>query len=339
VRAVLYQQPGRFEIVDLPTPVPGQGEVRVAMVATGICGTDVHINDGNFFAVFPLTPGHEPYGVVDALGDDVSGLVVGQRVAVNGNSGCGACAFCRRGRPLLCRQFSALGVTGPGGFAEFMLAPAAQCFAVDGLADDAAVLVEPTACAVHGVEVLAPEPGSDALVLGSGPTGLILAQLLAHAGAARVTVAAPSAFKLEVAHGLGVDETVLFDRGDASGSVHRLRELAPEGFDVVVDATGAAQVNEETLALARDGGTILWYGVVPPDERVAVSPYEVYRRELTIKGSFAQINSFPRSIAMLRGDRVRTDGIITHRFALDTFGGALEAVRGDRSCLKAIVEL
>ncbi len=276
---------------------------------------------------------------MDALGEGVKELSVGERVAVNGNWGCGACLFCRRGRPLLCRNFTALGVTGAGGFAEFMVAPIGQCFSVDGLSDDAAVLVEPTACAAHGIEVLAPDAGVDAVVLGAGPTGLILAQLLAHAGAARVVVAAPTAFKLEVARGLGVDETVQTDRRDAAASARRLRELAPGGFDVVVDATGAAQVSEQTLALARDGGTILWYGVVRPDDRIAVSPYEVYRRELTIKGSFAQVSSFPRSISMLRGGRVRTDGIITHRFDLGRFGDALEAVRSDASCLKAIVEL
>jgi D-arabinitol dehydrogenase (NADP+) len=237
------------------------------------------------------------------------------------------------------RNLSALGVTGPGGFAEYMLAPASQVFPVDDLEPDVAVMVEPTACAVHGVETLDPAPGCDALVVGAGPTGLMLAQLLAHSGAARVTVAAPTEFKLELARAFGADETVVVDRADSAGAAAKLRELAPDGFDVVVDATGAASVSEQAIRLARDGGTILFYGVVPPEERVAVSPYEIYRRELTIKGSFAQVDCFPRSIAMLRSGRVRTEGVITHRHPLDAFGDVIETVRAEPRCLKAVLEI
>jgi D-arabinitol dehydrogenase (NADP+) len=339
MKAVVYDAPGRFSVTSVPTPEPGPGEVRVQMAATGICGTDLHIHDGNFFAAFPLTPGHEPFGIVDAVGDGVEGVRVGGRVAVNGNSGCGRCEFCTRGRPLLCRDLRALGVTGPGGFAEFMLAPAGQCFPIDDLEDDAAVMVEPTACAVHGLETLELAPGSDALLFGAGPTGLMLAQLLAANGAARVTVAAPTEFKLELARDLGADEAVRIPRDDQDEAERRLRYVAPDGFDVVVDATGAAAVSQLAVSLAKDGGTVLWYGVTRPDDRVSLSPYDVYRRELTIKGSFAQVSSFPQAIAALRSGRVRTDGVITHRFPLDRFGDALEAVRSDESCLKAAVQL
>jgi D-arabinitol dehydrogenase (NADP+) len=336
MRAVVFDRPRSFGVRDVATPEPGRGEVRVAMAIAGVCGTDVHIHDGTFFASFPLTPGHEPAGIVAEVGEGVESVRVGQRVAVNGNSGCGACWFCVRGRPLLCRNLNALGVTGPGGFAEYMLAPAAQVFPVDDLEPDVAVMVEPTACSVHGIETLDPSPGCDALVLGAGPTGLMLAQLLAHSGAARVTVAAPTEFKLDLARSFGVDETVQVDRDDPAA---KLRDLAPDGFDVVVDATGSSRVSEEAIALVRDGGTVLFYGVVRPDDRIAVSPYDIYRRELTIKGSFAQVDCFPRSIAMLRSGRVRTDGVITHRYPLDAFGDVIETVRTDPRCLKAVVEI
>jgi D-arabinitol dehydrogenase (NADP+) len=308
------------------------------MLATGVCGTDVHIHDGDFFAAFPLIPGHEPAGVVDALGDGVEGLRVGQRVAVNGNSGCGRCRFCATGEPLLCRELSALGVTGPGGFAEFMLAPAGQCLVVDDLEPDVAVMVEPTACAVHGLDVLDLRPGSDVLVFGAGPTGLMLSQLLMHSGAARVTVAAPTAFKLDLARGFGVDATVELDRADPEAGTARLRDLAPDGFDAVVDATGAVAISQRCVPLAKDGGTVLFYGVTRPTDEIRISPYEVYRRELTIKGSFAQVTSFPRAIEYLRSGRVETEGLITHRFGLDGFDAALDAVRNDPTCHKAIVE-
>ena len=339
MKAVVYEAPRDFSVRETPLPEPAAGEVRVALAATGICGTDVHIHDGDFFARFPLVPGHEPFGIVDALGEGVEGLEVGERVAVNGNSGCGRCSFCQEGRPLLCRRLEALGVTGPGGFAEHMVAPAGQCLPIGDLPDDAAVMVEPTACAIHGLDRIDVRPGSHALVLGAGPSGLVLAQLLAHGGATHVTVGAPTRFKLERAEAFGIDETVVLDRDDPEGNLALLRERADEGFDVVVEATGSAAVSRLCVRLARDGGTILQYGVTRPEDRIDVSPYDVYRRELTIRGSFAQVDCFPRSIAALRGGRVRTEGIVTHRFGLGRFGDALEAVRSDPDCLKAVVEI
>lgn len=337
MRAVVYGAPRSFEIADLPEPTPAADEVRLRVEMTGVCGTDLHIHEGRFISRFPLTPGHEVVGRVEDVGSAVTNLAPGQRVVPNGNAGCGTCEECVRGRPLFCLDFTALGVTGPGGFAETMIAPAAQCFPVDDLELECAVLAEPTACAVHGMDVLDLSPGSDVLIFGAGPTGLVLAQLLLHGGAVRLTVAAPTKFKLERAREFGADEIVEVSRHDQQDAVDRLRAIAPRGFDVVVDATGAAAVSEATIGLLRDGGTALWYGLTREDDRVSISPYEIFRRELTIKGSFAQVDAFPRAVEFLRSGRVRTHGIVTHRFSLDEFGSALEAVRTDKTALKAVV--
>jgi len=334
--AVVYDAPGRFSLREVPEPAPGPGEVRLRCVATGVCGTDLHIHRGEFLSGYPLTPGHEIVGEVAEAGDAVAGLEVGALVAADNTVLCGHCEPCRRDQPLYCRNFHSLGVTGPGGFAEQVLVRAEKCFPLDGLALDVAVMTEPTACAMHGMDVLALRPGSDVLVFGAGPTGLVLAQLLAHGGAARLTVAAPTAFKLELAAAYGVDETVLLDRADPGGCVPRLRELAPSGFDVVVDATGALAVLGLCLPLARDGGTVLVYGMAGERETLPVSPYELFRRELTVKGSFAQTHCFDRALAVLRSGRVRTDGMVTHRFPLAGYADALAALR-DPTCLKTVV--
>jgi D-arabinitol dehydrogenase (NADP+) len=292
-------------------------------------------------AAYPMIPGHETVGTVERIGDGVEGLRPGELVALNPNASCGRCGYCREGRPLLCRALTGLGSSRPGGFAQYMTAPAAQVFSVAELDPDVAVFTEPVSCVVHGVDRLGAVPGSSALVFGAGPTGLILAQLIAATGAAHVTVADIVAFKLEVARALGVDRTYLMDPADLAGDVARLRDLAgvdqDGGYDIVADATGKATVAEACLPLTRNGGTVLLYGVADERDRITISPYELFRRELTIIGSFAEISSFPAAIAVLRSGRVRTEGIISHRFDLDGYGTALETLRRDPTAHKVVI--
>ncbi|MBV9281975.1 MAG: zinc-dependent alcohol dehydrogenase family protein [Chloroflexi bacterium] len=337
MRAVVYTAPREFSIRTVPRPEPGPGELVLRTTITGVCGTDLHIHDGGFFSAYPLIPGHEIVGAVEAVGPGAEDVPIGRQVAADNTVLCGHCYFCRRDEPLFCRNFYSLGVNGPGGFAEYVLVRAEKCFPADDLAAEVAVMTEPTACAMHGMDVLDLRPGSDVLLFGAGPTGLVLAQLILHGGAARVTVAAPTAFKLELARSYGVDETVLIRRDDLATGLTRLRELAPLGFDVVVDATGAPSVIEQCVSLTKDGGTVLVYGMADEADRVSWSPYEIFRRQLTIKGSFAQTHCFDRALAVLRSSRVRTEGILSHCFTLEEYGAALEALRSDRSCLKAAI--
>jgi len=190
---------------------------------------------------------------------------------------------------------------------------------------------------MHGMDVLNLTPGADVVMIGSGTTGLLLAQLLIHGGAGRLTVAGPTEFKLDLARKFGVDRVVQVSRVDAQGTAATLRSMAPTGYDVAVDATGSAEVVRVLPQLVRENGTILVYGMCDADDQVNWSPYDIFRRQLTIKGSFAQVNCFGRSLAMLRSGRIRGDGLVTHRFPLIEYGNALEAVRSDPTCLKAVV--
>lgn len=324
MRAVVIEQAHQWAVQDMPDPRPGPGQVLLRPVLAGVCGTDRHLLAGGFMARFPLVPGHEIVGEVVELGPDVlTPIAVGDVVAADNTRLCGHCEYCRRDQPLYCRNFDSLGVTGPGGFAELVAVGADKCFALDGLDPMVAVMTEPLACAMHGADVLALRPGSDVLVLGAGPTGLLLSQLLLHGGAARITVAAPSPHKLELARAFGVDETVLLSRTDPDPGFAALARLAPSGFDVVVEATGSAQVLARCTALTRTGGTVLVYGMADESDTVAFSPYELFSRELTVKGSFAQTHCFDRALLALRTGRVRTEGIVTDVHGLDGFGAAL----------------
>ena len=337
MRAVVYDQPRSYRVQEVPDPQPAPGEVLIDVVQVGVCGTDLHIHEGDFFAEFPLVPGHEVVGTVTGLGEGVQGFSLGESVSVNPNINCGYCAPCRRGQALLCTNLKGLGTNWAGGFAERLVAPFEYVYSTEGLAPDTAVFTEPTACAVHGLETLDPRPGCSALIFGAGPTGLLLAQLLAKGGAAHVTVAGSSRFKLDRAEALGVDRTLLLDREDLPGAVEALREASGGGFDVVVEATGSPAVGEVCVPLTTSGGTVMIYGVTGPEDRVSFSPYDVFRREITIKGSFAEISAFPGAIAALRSGRASTEGLITHRFDLEDYGEALDALQHDRSVHKVVL--
>lgn len=330
MRAVVYDRPERVEIRTVPTPRPAPDEVLLRVEAAGVCGTDLHLHVGEFGPTYPLTPGHEFTGRAVATGDAALEPMLGHRFAVDNTSACGGCPECLRARPAFCRRLLARGVNRPGGFAEYVAVPATRCFRADDLDPEVAVFAEPVACVVHGIDVLAPQPGSAILLFGAGPTGLVLTQLLGRV-AAHLTVAAPTAAKLAIAQRLGADAVVQLDRTAPQSSLERLREAAPDGYDIVVDATGAPPVLDLTLPLTRTGGTVFVYGMPPESARWSVPSYDLFRRELTIKTSFAQQYSFDRALAYLRSGRVDTSGLITHRFGLDDYTAALDTVSSSES--------
>ncbi|HJQ89091.1 MAG TPA: zinc-dependent alcohol dehydrogenase family protein [Propionibacteriaceae bacterium] len=340
MKAVRYQAPGDFAVTDVPMPPVGPLDVLIKVHQSGICGTDVHLHHGTYIGVYPLTPGHETIGEIEEVGTEVTRFQPGQRVTVNPNIYCGQCEYCLAGQLVRCANTEGMGVHRPGFFAEYASADHRQVFSVDGLESDTAVFAEPTACAMHGLETLGQRPGGSALVIGAGPTGLLLAQLIGSGGATSVTVGDIVPFKLETAAGLGVDSTVSMTK-DPAQNIDRLRAASPtgDGYDVVVEATGTTAVGNICVPLTRNGGTVLVYGVTRPDERLSISPFELFRREITIKGSYAEMTSFAAAISALRTGRARTDGIISHKFPLDDYDKALEALASDPTAHKVVVDL
>jgi D-arabinitol dehydrogenase (NADP+) len=336
MKAIIYDKPGSFELRDVPKPTPGPDDVLLRVIVAGVCGTDLHIHDGEFGPSYPLTPGHEIVGEVVELGERVTSLALGDNVTIDNTGSCGHCVECRRAKPEYCTTILAQGVNAPGGFAEYVLASANRCFVVNDLDPEVAVFAEPTACVVHGLDKLELAPGSRVLLFGAGPTGLVLTQLLRASGAAQLVVAAPSRHKLDIAIARGADHVVQMDRASPQAAYDELRTIAGDGFDYVVDATGVVSVLDQALGLLRVGGTVFVYGMTAESAQWTIAPYDVFRRELTIKGSFAQQFSFDRSLLALRGGRVDTTGMITHRFGLEEYTEALAAVASSEA-IKVVI--
>ncbi|GAA3219294.1 zinc-dependent alcohol dehydrogenase family protein [Pseudonocardia petroleophila] len=308
----------RVTVETVPDPTPGPREVVVSVAGCGICGTDLHIADGEFAPTLPVTPGHEFAGEVVARGRDVTEIEVGQQVAVDPSLHCGECYFCRRGRGNLCERWAAIGVSTTGGAAEYAVAPVANCVVLpDGVAPADAALIEPLSCAVRGFDVLAPRLGDHYLIYGAGTMGLMMMELAKRAGAASVSMVDLNPARLETAKELGCTHTVT--------SADELEQR--RGWDNVVDCTGVVAAIEDGLGRVIRGGTFQQFGVANEDAVARFSPFRVYNQEIRIVGSMAVLHSFERAAELFADGVLRPEIMISDRKPLEEYPAALEQFR------------
>jgi 2-desacetyl-2-hydroxyethyl bacteriochlorophyllide A dehydrogenase len=315
MRAAVIKAVHEVEVMTVEDPTPGPRDVVVEVAACGICGTDLHILEGEFAPALPIIPGHEFAGTVIAVGRDVTDLVTGQRVAVDPSLYCNECHYCRLGRNNLCERWNAIGVSVPGGAAQFALAPASNCVVLpEHIQLKDAALIEPLSCAVRGYDVLTSQLGSHVLIYGSGTMGLMMLQLAKRTGAASVDMIDLNAQRLETAKALGCSATASsadeFDR--------------PRGWELVVDATGVGAAIQDGLSRVAPGGTFLQFGVSSYDTRVTIEPYRIYNKEITITGSMAVLHSYERAADLFATGILDPDVFISDRLPLEDYANALQ---------------
>jgi 2-desacetyl-2-hydroxyethyl bacteriochlorophyllide A dehydrogenase len=338
MQAARFYADGTVTVETVPDPSPQEQEVLVKVLACGICGTDLRLQEGQFLAEqYPLTPGHEIAGRAVRVGRQVKHVHEGDLVAVNPNAACGVCYWCLRGRPHLCPQLVSIGVNLPGGFAEYVVVPGRQLLVMPrDFSPEAAAMLEPTSCCLHGIDQAAIRPGDPTIILGGGSIGLILLQLAKHAGAAPVVVVEPVEAKRQLAQALGADAT-LDPTGLDEGTLRaRLTELTDGGGEVVLEASGHPSAAAVALGLVRRGGTVVFFGVQPPDLTLPLKPFDIYHHEITIRGAFTNPLTDGRARTLLITHRVEVWPLITHRFALADLPAALDVVRRGET-IKAMV--
>jgi 2-desacetyl-2-hydroxyethyl bacteriochlorophyllide A dehydrogenase len=315
MKAAVIESVGRAVVTEVPDPTPGPREVVVEVAACGLCGTDLHILQGEFAPELPIVPGHEFAGEVVAVGTQVTELAAGDRVAVDPSLYCHECRYCRTGHNNLCARWAAIGVTVPGGAARYALAPVANCVRLpDHVRTEDAALVEPLSCAVRGYDVLRSRLGAHVLIYGSGTMGLMMLELAKRTGAASVDVVDVNPARLETARRLGV-----------SASASNADELdRPEGWDLVIDATGNPSAIQDGLGRVAKAGTFLQFGVSDYATRVTIDPYRIYNQEITITGSMAVLHSFERAAELFAGGILDPDLFISDRIPLDRYPEALD---------------
>lgn len=327
MRAAMLRGREDVAVVDLPVPTPGPGEVVLRVETALTCGTDAKVWRRGYHARM-LTPpclfGHEYTGVIHAAGDGVTGFREGDTVVGANSAPCGECPPCRRGREALCDDL----VFVNGAFAEYLLLPARIVkrnlyHRFPGLAPVVAAAAEPVACVLKGIDVAAPREGESALVLGAGPVALVFAAELMARGVV-TTLLARSADAVPVARAMGVATCVV--AASVAAARERLLAATPgrPGFDLVVEAAGAAETSEIAPALCAKGGRVLLFGGCASDVRITVDPSRLHYDEVAILSSFHHTpHHVSAALETLAHGRLRVEPLLEAPVGLDGVADAL----------------
>ena len=327
-----------FAVTDLPTPHAGPGELVLRNQVCGVCGTDVHIYHGEPGSADvnpPVVLGHEYSGEVVEVGEGVTGFAVGDHVTVDPNIYCGHCAYCQNGKKQLCPSMEAIGVTRDGGFAQYSLIPASQAFKLEPTVPwEAAAMAEPLACCLHGIDLAGIQVGDKVCVVGGGAIGLLMVQLAKLSGASQIVLSEPNEKRRQVGLQLGANAAIDPTRPDAQEA---FAQVLAGGANVVIDCVGNVSAVKSAFQFAGKGATVLLFSVPKVDATFDLPLFDVYKKELTIKGSFVNPDTHARAVALINSGKVDFDPIITHRFTLDQLPEAIAMQMSDAS-IKVVVE-
>lgn len=344
--AAVYHGPRDLRVEEVPMPVVGAGELLLRVEEASICGTDLRVYNGQHRLYPPGTvriPGHEVVGVIVGIGAGVDDYMVGQRVFVAPNMGCGHCRPCVSGANNLCPNYQAVGLTMDGGFAEYMRVPTqallqGNVMPVRADLDPAvAALIEPLACVLRGQKALGIHAGDAVLVLGAGPIGVMHLKLARLSGARRLLVSEPNPLRLELARSAGADRAINPVEEDLAAVV--AAETGGQGADAIIVATAAHVAQETAPRLAAIGGRINFFGGLPKDRpTITLDANLVHYHELIVTGTTAcSTDDCRRSAEIVNSGRLDLSDLISGRFPLARTAEAFAAAQDGRS-LKVILE-
>lgn len=317
----------RYEEVAEPALDPHRALVRVHNVT--LCGTDLHIWEDDYPTGLPIVQGHEFSGVVEAIGNDPSGVRVGDRVAVSPMTYCGTCQPCRSGRFNVCRNIGCIGCYSDGALVELLSVPVDKlCPVPDGLALELAAMAEPASIAMQAVNRGRPVAGETALVLGSGPIGLLATLYLTDLGV-NVVCADTEADRLELATAFGAVDTLLVEPAAGFPDAEQGRRLdqLTDGYGpgLVLEATGAPSSLENAIRLVASAGRVVQVGISA--RSASVSMKDIPFKELDLMGSRNSLNLIPDGLVLLARHPDEARALLTHRFAFEDLQQAYELMR------------
>jgi len=325
------REPGIW-MEDVSMPQHGVNDVLIKIHKTAICGTDIHIYNWDDWAQatipVPMTVGHEFYGEIVEIGQEVKGLEIGQRVSGEGHLTCGFCRNCRAGKRHLCRNTLGVGVNRPGCFAEYLAIPASNVIVLpDNITGDQASILDPLGNATHcalAFDVV----GEDVLITGAGPIGIMAVSIVKHIGARHVVITDVNETRLELARKMGATRAVNITKDKLSDVVEELGMI--EGFDIGLEMSGNPSALNDMMRAMNHGGHVAILGI-PPQE-TAIDWNQVIFKGLVIKGIYGRemFETWYKMIAMLQSG-LNIAPVMTHHFAVDDYETAFKIMASGQS--------
>ena len=317
---------------DAPKPEMGVRDVMIRIHKTAICGTDVHIYNWDEWSQktipVPMVVGHEYFGIVEKVGSEVEAFKPGDRVSGEGHLTCHFCRNCRAGKRHLCRNTVGVGVNRPGSFAEYLVIPAENVYAIpDNIPDDLAAIFDPYGNAAH-TALSFDLVGEDVLITGAGPIGIMAAAIAKHVGARHVVITDVNDYRLDLAKKMGATAAVNVAKDDLKQVMQNLGMT--EGFDVGLEMSGNARAFRQMLDTMNHGGKIAMLGIMPGEQAIDWS--QVIFKGLVIKGIYGRemFETWYKMVAMLQSG-LDLSPIITHRYGIDDFQKGFDAMRSGQS--------
>lgn len=317
MKAAVFYGKEDLRVEERELPQLKQDEVLVRVHACGICGTDVHIFSGDEGAA--KTPagtvlGHEFAGEIVEVGDAVTGVSVGDRVCIDPNKLCNECYYCKSGVGHFCESMIGIGTTVDGGFAEYCVVPATQvyCFPKE-LSYEAAAMTEPVSCCLHGIDLCDIRPGSTVAVIGCGMIGLLMLQLARLCGASTLIAIEPIAQKREMAFGLGADYALNPMEDDFMEQLSQVTDR----IETVIECVGRTNTVEMAIEIAGNASTVMLFGLTAPEDEVAVKPFALFKKEITLKTSYINPYTFSRALDLISSGKVDVSSMIYAKCPLE----------------------
>lgn len=339
MKALVKKQPGKgLWMEEVKIPEPGINDVIIKVKKSAICGTDLHIYLWDEWAArtikTPMTIGHEYMGYIEAMGNGVKNLKLGERVTGEGHLACGHCRNCRRGKKHVCENTVGIGVNIDGSFAEYVKVPAENVIPLDErIPDDWAAIMDPFGNATHtalSFSVL----GEDVLITGAGLIGSMAVAISKFAGARYVVASDLSDYRLDIAKKMGATRVVNPAKGEKISDV--VKELGMRGFDVGLEMSGSPKAFNEMIANMYNGSSISLLGILPSDCQVPWS--DIIFKAITMKGIYGREmwETWYKMEQMIIGG-INLDPVLTHKFPIDDFQKGFDAME-EGNCGKVILE-
>jgi threonine dehydrogenase-like Zn-dependent dehydrogenase len=318
MKAGVFFSENNLKVMEIEKPVPKSDEVLIKVMACGICGTDVHIfcgDEGCFPTPSGTVLGHEFSGIVEAVGENVKEIQIGDRVCVDPNKLCNECYYCKNGLGHFCEAMTGIGTGVNGGFAQYCAVPQSQVYKIGkNTTYEMAAMTEPVACCVHGIDMCNISCGDTVAVIGGGMIGMIMLQLAKLSGAGKLIMIEPVAEKREIAHRLGAD--ICIDP-ITENTKEVLSQNGIKRISCVIECVGKPGTMEQAIEIAGKSSVVMMFGLTAPNDKISVKPFEIFKKEIVLKASFINPYTQKRALELIDNGKIDVSSVVYACESLD----------------------